>query len=83
MEEEEAAVKDFSNSKAVCIKSHDSEYRVDVGGLHNMTSTKSSASFSFFSFDLRQIRKYWFYNHDNTSKTSFHVSERLSCSGAT
>ena len=52
---------DLSNSKAVCIQSNDSGDRVDnhwnVGGLHNMTSTKSSAA---FSFDLGQFKKYWF-----------------------
>ena len=85
MEEEEAAVlnltnfKDLSNSKAVCIKSHDSGDRVDVGGLHNMTSTESSAAVSIFVSLESLNRKYWFYS---ASKTSFHLSELLSCSGA-
>ena len=85
MEEEEAAVlnltnfKDLSNSKAVCIKSHDSGDRVDVGGLNNMTSTKSSAAVSIFVSLESLNRKYWFYS---ASKTSFHVSELLNCSGA-
>ena len=51
MEEEEAAVlnltnfKDLSNSKAVCIKSHDSGDRVDMGGRLSTVPT-----FSYFSY---------------------------------
>ena len=53
--------------------------RVDVGGLHNMTFTKSSVAVSIFVGLESLNRKYWFYS---ASKTSFRVSEILSCSGA-